>query len=169
MHQKGTFGADSPDSGMMYPHKVGLPARYVTGILARFVGLSLRTWSYDTPAPKGAVSAVPLSGLCVRIAGELHAIAEANLGLASDPSHDRETEHHRSVPDEASEDPYSVPQAGSGSQSNHDPNPHQAGSPAVRILRPDRQESSEHPPRGAKRKTSDLVLPNQIPLLEEAS
>jgi hypothetical protein len=31
-HRKRTFVADSPDSGLVYPHKVGLLAIYVTGI-----------------------------------------------------------------------------------------------------------------------------------------
>jgi hypothetical protein len=82
---------------------------------------------------------------------------------------DRETENQRSLPDEPSEGYYSVPQAGSGSQSNPSINPHQDGSPEVPLLCPDRQKSSNNQTKGAKGKTSDTVLPNQLPLLEEAS
>jgi len=31
MCQKGTFVADSPDSGLVYPHKVGLPSHICNG------------------------------------------------------------------------------------------------------------------------------------------
>jgi hypothetical protein len=87
----------------------------------------------------------------------------------SDNSLDKETENQRSLPDEPSEGHYSVPQAGSGSQSNPVLNPPQDGSPELSLLCPDRQASSDNQPKGAKRKTSDIVLPNQLPLLEEAS
>jgi 5S rRNA maturation endonuclease (ribonuclease M5) len=87
----------------------------------------------------------------------------------SDNSLDKETENQRSVPDKASEDHYSVGQEGSGSQSNCVINPPQDGSPEVSLLCPDRHESSDNQPKGAKGKTSDLVLPNQLPLLEDAS
>jgi hypothetical protein len=30
-HRKGTFVADSPDSGLVYPHKVGLPSHRCNG------------------------------------------------------------------------------------------------------------------------------------------
>jgi AAA domain len=87
----------------------------------------------------------------------------------SDNSLDRETENQRSVPDAPPEDPYSVAQSGSGSQSNPAPNPPQDGSAAIPLLCADHQESPGTQPKGAKRRTSDLVLPNQLPLLEEAS
>ena len=87
----------------------------------------------------------------------------------SDNSLDKETENQRSLPDEPSEGHYSVAQAGSGSQSNHVLNPPQDGSAEGPLLCPDRQESSDSQRKGANRRTSDMVLPNQIPLLEEAS
>jgi len=87
----------------------------------------------------------------------------------SDNSLDRETENQRSSPDKPSEDPYSVAQAVSGSQSNPLINPQQDSSPSIPLLCPDREESSDNQPKGVKRKTSNTVLPNQLPLLEEAS
>ena len=57
----------------------------------------------------------------------------------SDNSLDRETENQRSLPDAPSEDHYSVPQAGSGSQSNPIINPQHERSPAIPLLCPDRQ------------------------------
>jgi hypothetical protein len=87
----------------------------------------------------------------------------------SDNSLDKETENQRSLPNKPSEDPYSVTQAGSGSQSNRVLNPYQDGSPEIPLLGPDRHETLDNQPKGAKRKTSNIVLPNQLPLLGEAS
>jgi len=87
----------------------------------------------------------------------------------SDNSLDRETENQRSLPDAPSEDHYSVPQAGSGSQSNPIINPQHERSPAIPLLCPDRQESSDNQPKGAKRKSSKTTGLNQLSFLEEAS
>jgi hypothetical protein len=133
------------------------------------MGLSLRTWPYDTGAPEGVVSALPLSRLCAHIAGELHAIAEAHLSLASDNALDREREDQRSGLDEPSEDLYFVAQAGSGSQSNPLINPPQDGALAVSLLCSEPQASSDNHTKDTKRKTSKTIALNQLSFLEEAS
>ena len=59
MCQKGTFVADSPDSGLVYPHKVGLPSHICHGNFGEVWGVGVEVMHDRHLTPPQRVTTVP--------------------------------------------------------------------------------------------------------------